>query len=254
MLIEWNERLEIGHPLIDSEHRYLIRLINNLYEQYIAGKLSSHLAEVFTHLAKYVHVHFENEEALMKEIGYPELSEHQEEHRKLIDQAINLSEKFMDGSETVTDETILFLQDWALHHISESDMKIKKFLKGVHHKASHGIPAFVDEEGPEFKKCSMCGKMWHSFEELQSDSDIELLGCMIDCTNHLYNLILFNCTCHTTLGMLLKEFIPVTDFPFVIEEHTDSSDRTVYCLKDEGEPCLEKCSCRYTSQILEALK
>jgi len=254
MLVNWDEHLEIGDPVVDSEHRYLIHLINNLHDQYKSGTLHSKLASVFTHLTKYVHVHFQNEVALMKAINYPELDEHKEAHRKLVDQAIDLSEKFMDDSATITDETIDFLKDWVLKHIADSDMKIKTFLSGERPSTITTTPAFASNEGPEFKKCTMCGKVWHSFEELESDPDKKLVGVMLDTTNHLYNLILFNCSCSTTLAMLVKEFIPHTDIEFVINEHRDSPEKPTYCLKEEGDPCLDMCTCQYTGKILEALK
>lgn len=254
MFIEWSESLEIGDPVVDSEHRYMVHLINNLHEQYIGGTLGGSLAKVFTHLAQYVRVHFENEESLMAAIGYPDLQKHRKEHRQLLEQSMALSEKYLDGSGTVTEETLIFLKEWAVNHISDSDMKIRQYFKGQRPSELTSIPAFANSSDTEFKKCTFCGKTWRTFEDLKNDNSKTLKGCQLDQTNHLYNLIMFNCSCNTTLAMFLKEFVPQADIPFVINEHNDSSRRPSWCLiADSESPCLEKCACAYTIQILEAL-
>lgn len=253
MFLEWSEQLEIGDPVVDSEHRYLIQLIVNLHEQYNRDNLSSSLAHVFTHLAMYVKIHFENEEKLMEAIGYPDLEEHRKLHQDLVEQAVELSEQYMDGSETITVETINFLKKWAISHIIDSDMKIRHFLKGRRPPELNTVPAFAIRSGAEFKKCSFCGKIWKTFYNLIADDDILLKGCQLDMTNHLYNLIMFNCSCDTTLAMFLKEFITQTDIPFVINEHEDINHRPEYCLKKNNSICLERCACAYTSQILSAI-
>jgi len=255
MLLEWNESLEIGDPVVDSEHRYLAQLINNLEEQFSAGKEGLSLAKVFTHLANYVRVHFENEEALMAAINFPGLAGHQKGHKELLEQAMDLSDRYMEGEESVTDETLEFLKNWAVDHIAVTDMRIKAFLKGNRPPSLTTTPAFADHSGPEFKVCTLCGKSWHTFDELKNDREKVLKGVQIDLTNHLYNLIFFNCSCDTTLGMFIKEFIPRTDIPFEIEEHSGEGQRPTYCLKADGDgPCLDNCACQYTWKILEALK
>lgn len=254
MLIEWNENLEIGDPVVDSEHRYLAQLINNLHEQFEVGKTGLSLAKVFTHLAQYVRVHFENEEALMQAINFPGLVEHQAVHKDLVSQAMELSEQYMEGEEDVTAETVDFLKNWAVDHIVGEDMEIKRFLKGERPPSLPSTPAYASHSGPEFKVCSLCGKKWQTFEDLKNDKEKVLKGVQQDPTNQLYNLILFNCSCDTTLGMFLKEFVNLTDIPFEIEEHDNTGERPPYCIiKKEGESCLEKCICKYTQQVLEAL-
>lgn len=253
MFIEWSEQLEIGDPVVDSEHRYLVQLIVNLHEQYEQGKVPASLAKVFSYLAMYVKTHFENEEKLMEAIAYPGLEEHRQQHRSLVAQAIELSEKYMDGSETITDETTTFLKEWALNHIAESDIKIRSFLQGQRPPALNSIPAFAISSGDEFKKCTVCGKVWQTFQGLLDDDGIKLKGCQLDMTNHLYNLVLFDCSCGTTLGMFIKELMTKTDIEFVINEQGDNSQRPGYCLKRGGDACLAKCACAYTSEILDAI-
>jgi hemerythrin len=254
MSFDWNRSLEIGDSVVDSEHRYLLQLIYNMHEQYERGTLAESLAGLFAHLAHYARNHFTNEEALMSAIGYPHLDEHQQEHSQLVEQAMELSEQFIDGEKTVTRDTIEFLRRWAIKHIAGSDMRIRAFLKGARPPQLTDTPAFATRSGPEFKTCTFCGKTWKTFGDLARDPDKTVIGCQVDLTNHLYNLVMFNCSCQTTLAMFLKELATETDIPFVIDEHEDPSQRPAHCMKqDKATPCLARCACAYTKQVLDAL-
>ncbi|THB74147.1 MAG: hypothetical protein D6B25_14055 [Desulfobulbaceae bacterium] len=255
MFIQWSESLEIGNPLVDSEHRYLVQLLNNLHDQFEAGKEAISLAKVFSHLAQYVRVHFENEEALMVSIDYQGLEEHRLEHKKLMEQAMELSEDYMEGEQSVTAETLDFLRNWAVNHIAGSDMKLKGLIPREQSLLSTQTPAFAAHSGPEFKVCTLCGKKWQTYDELKNDKDKIIKGVQLDLTNHLYNLILFNCSCDTTLGMFIKEFVTQSDILFEIEENIDPERRPDHCLRiEEGETCLQRCACQYTSKLLKALE
>lgn len=253
MFIEWSEKLEIGDPVVDSEHRYLAQLINNLHEQFGDGQKGGNLAEVFTHLVNYVRVHFRNEEALMETISFPEIVEHKIKHKELMTQAMDLSDLYMEGEENITAETLDFLKKWVIEHIVGTDMKIKEFLKGERPPSLTTTPAFSAQSGSDFKICTLCGKNWKTFDDLKNDKDKVIKGIQPDLKNHLYNLILFNCSCGTTLAMFIKEFVTHSDIFFEIEEHDGTRGCPEYCLKAGTGSCLEKCACKYTKQIIEAL-
>jgi len=255
VLIAWSKIVEIGHPVVDAEHRYLTQLINNFFDQYEAGKGHVDLSRLFTHLTKYIRVHFRNEEALMQAVDYPYFEPHRKLHERLVKQCMELSEEYLDGEEAAPEHMFAFLKEWWVGHISESDTTIQPYVDKTAPVVLDVTPAFAGDgdHGPEFKKCTMCGKVWHSFEELAADPDKIVKGCQIDLTNHLYNLIMFNCSCNTTLAMFVSELVPQTDIPFVITNNGPSVVPS-YCMKEnKNEPCLDKCACSYTRQVLEAL-
>ncbi len=255
MPIEWCESLELREPVVDSEHRYLVQLINNLHEKFEAGIQADNLAKVFSHLLNYVRVHFENEEALMEAINYPDISEHRKKHQELMDQALELSDLYMEREKDITIDTLEFLDKWVVGHIAGFDMKIKEFLKGERPPSITTTPAYANQSTKSFKTCTFCGKNWDTFDELKKDGDKEVKGIQADMTNHLYNLILFNCSCGTTLALMVKELVTIIEIPFEIEEHDDNTDNQPdYCLKTkEGAECLARCICKYSKQIVEIL-
>ena len=84
MLLEWSEHLSIDHAEIDQEHRYMISLIDRLYNLPDNGKPLDEMEHLFCDLVDFMAIHFEHEEHLMTEIDYPKLASHAKEHDGLI--------------------------------------------------------------------------------------------------------------------------------------------------------------------------
>ena len=70
MTLVWRKQLEIGDEAIDSDHRYLICLINTVE---LAMRTPEHrdvLTTTLEQLVEYTHAHFEHEESIMLAIRY----------------------------------------------------------------------------------------------------------------------------------------------------------------------------------------
>lgn len=257
MLLPWTEKLNIGVPEIDSEHKYLITLVNGLHDKYCEGTFEADLAGAFLHLTNYTSRHFRNEEALMKVAGYPALKQHAREHELLSDQLSDLTEAFVSGNKNLSEDTMLFLRDWLLDHVMVQDMKIGTFVESHELPTSWGhTPAFSDSSSEYFKKCSLCGKIWGSFDGLAGDASKSVLGCMLDEINPLYNLVLFNCECRTTLVVSLFDVLAGKERAFSFSENRGTGPRPSYCLRSEEATtaCPPRCACLYTRDLWKALE
>ncbi|RDE25216.1 hypothetical protein DV711_06585 [Motiliproteus coralliicola] len=254
MIIEWSDELSIGIPEIDVEHKFLVALVNGLHSKILANDSQQSLAETFSHLIRYTEKHFHNEEAVMRAIGFPLLQRHQDQHLDLADHATELSRMYLSGAKSIDLELLEFLKDWIAHHILIEDSKIADYLDGRDLPENWGYTAaFSSESDSCFKICSFCGKTWRNLDEFVADGDKQLLDCMIDQKNHYFNLFLFNCCCGTTLAIPLFDFVKLNPDEFYLEENKGKPNKPGYCLSPE-DPCLAKCACHYTSQLLDQLK
>jgi len=253
MLIKWEQSLSIGVPEIDMEHKYLIVLVNKIHDDFIAGRVGNKLSVSFAQLIKYTDRHFKNEESLMSAINYPLLEEHKLQHDNLTEQATLLSEKYVTGEDNISVKTLEFLKDWIFEHVISQDLKIAKYIKinGYPKNWIH-VPAFAGGYNNNFMVCSSCGKKWKTFNELIKDKEKKVLGTMVDEESYFFNMILFNCSCDSTLAIKLTDFIDYCSVAF--EESINSTDNPSYCMRDnKSSPCLTKCACGYTSNILNLL-
>jgi hemerythrin-like metal-binding protein len=89
---------ECGHPLIDDQHRALFRHVNDFLAAILAGCPTDQVIKVIESMTDDIVKHFQCEEAIFAEIGFPSAMEHTTIHRQLVERAINRSGKSLsDG-------------------------------------------------------------------------------------------------------------------------------------------------------------
>lgn len=120
----WRTDYQCGNAAIDQEHRLLFSLANSLLDQFAQPQL--HMQSVTTtldRLQQHVLTHFQNEEALLKDKGYPDLDEHCRQHAKLIDQWQTLRAQ-LDSEGATLGEIIEYLAiKMVQEHLIEQDRK-----------------------------------------------------------------------------------------------------------------------------------
>ena len=77
----------------------------------------------------YAEEHFQREEALVEQAGFPRLPQHREMHEKLVSSIFELNEKVAAGAAMVDAKTMLFLKNWLVDHILKEDMDIGDFIR-----------------------------------------------------------------------------------------------------------------------------
>jgi hemerythrin len=129
MLIEWQDGLLVGFEAIDQEHRDLVSMINQLYDQVRNDQTKETIENTLFTLADQVAAHFTHEDELMRTHGYPHRASHLLEHRKLIDQLDTL----LDGIDLLTSPMLLnaigFMDHWFTDHVVNSDARLGEYLR-----------------------------------------------------------------------------------------------------------------------------
>lgn len=134
----WSRRFETGLGMIDAQHRALFEAVNRLAEAYQSGEAHARVQESLEFLVRYTWEHFQDEEQVMRESGFPGLSAHSEEHSRLLQEVHKLQAQQAAGR-LVTMELTIFLADWLSRHIESTDMQYVDFLRNK--GASQAIPA-----------------------------------------------------------------------------------------------------------------
>ena len=134
-MVTWSESLSLGDPEIDEQHRTLIGLLNELYASMLAGTARSRLTLLISDLTAYTRLHFQNEERYFELFGYPELAEHAQEHKELIEKLGALGARHAEGEEDLSVEFLLFMGNWVIEHVMLTDMRYKTFLAEVVRKS-----------------------------------------------------------------------------------------------------------------------
>ena len=127
-LITWSENLSVNIREIDSQHKELVKLINEMHDAMSEGKGKDVLEKVLTRLIDYTKMHFSGEERLMETHRYAGYVTHKAEHEKLTKQVMEISNRMKEGKTVITIEVMNFLKEWLSKHIVGTDKKYGPFL------------------------------------------------------------------------------------------------------------------------------
>ncbi len=132
--IKWTDANKVGVKKVDDQHKGLFNILNRLHSSVVEGKEQSELFAIVDELIEYTVVHFQTEEELFQEYGYPRYEEHKAVHDDLTATAVDLQMKLRDGSATLSFELLDFLHDWLMEHTLGLDHDMGPFLnaKGVY--------------------------------------------------------------------------------------------------------------------------
>ena len=126
----WNDRISVEVEDLDTDHKKMVEMINDLYDALLAGSGRKKLDSLLDRLVDYTRYHFTREEAWMERIGFPHLAEHRLEHEKMA-AWINTAWRDYHSNSAIAPslETMNFLKDWFFGHVLGSDQKYAAFLK-----------------------------------------------------------------------------------------------------------------------------
>jgi len=127
--IAWNNSLRVGVAKLDRQHKQLIDSINYLLEHDSLTTERQTVLEVLGMLTNYAAYHFQTEEQILTEYGYPDLRTQQEEHREFKLRTAKFCADAMAPDGKLRSELLTYLRQWVTVHLMEEDMKYKAFLK-----------------------------------------------------------------------------------------------------------------------------
>ncbi len=136
--IAWDASLESGITEFDDHHRYLIDLLNTLYDDFTAGAPDEHLGSILHELAEYASYHFSAEESWMRNQYYPELNRHREEHDRFSRQISEMLQDYRGGRLNLSTEILAFLNNWLTDHILTSDGEYVRFYAALQAEEAKG--------------------------------------------------------------------------------------------------------------------
>lgn len=126
----WKPEYSVGIDSIDTQHRKLVSLINNLQTaiDYSAGEQFER--EALDALVDYTRTHFGYEEDLMQKHCYPSFEPHRAEHHRMIANVETVLESYREDPDAAMQEANSFLKNWLIKHINGTDKQYSQFLIG----------------------------------------------------------------------------------------------------------------------------
>ena len=128
------ETLWIGDPLIDSEHRALLRALGEITIASDTPEGRRDFYDVLSQFGGALSSHFEHEEALMRSIAMPDAAyaAHVQAHETIVEQYAVLNIDLMQGRQAPRNSVRQLVRQWILDHIIHHDLAIRDYLALAH--------------------------------------------------------------------------------------------------------------------------
>lgn len=131
MFAEFDESLVTGNDIIDEQHKELIEKINKLVNccENGGGKLEA--IKMLEYLAEYTDFHFNDEEKLQEEYGYPGIEGHKVKHaefKKAVHELHDMLEEEEGPSEAFVKAVNKNVVDWLYNHIKTFDCSVASYI------------------------------------------------------------------------------------------------------------------------------
>ena len=129
--LAWDDsRHTLGIASIDSQHRGLMDMINELVDVVERGCDCEVARQHMAKIIRFTEEHFAHEEALMRQHGFPGWEKHAAEHQEMLRQAITMTEALKPEDNRRAVLITAFLTDCAENHILHDDKALALYLMG----------------------------------------------------------------------------------------------------------------------------
>lgn len=118
----WEDKYSVGDDEIDNQHKQLFAIANSVENHHEKSEIAKSIMELY----KYTRIHFQAEEQMMRDVGFPEYREHQLLHDNLITKLNEISNQEFDKAEDGR-KFIDFVFNWLTDHILHQDMAYCRF-------------------------------------------------------------------------------------------------------------------------------
>lgn len=144
----WNDNFVTGLSTVDTQHRHLVDLINQLSELLTKNMVGhDNLEKIISELVYYTTYHFSEEESTMNEIGidHRHLSHHVESHKAFLQEVTSLRGRVSRKEASSGKNLLDFLSNWLAFHILGEDQNMARQIKSIQ-AGTDAAEAFDKEE------------------------------------------------------------------------------------------------------------
>ena len=122
----WDDSLATGYKRIDTDHKRLIELMDQLRVAMKKGRGNAILGNTLLSLQEYARLHFAREEIIIVGKCPDHYDEHKTQHEYFTSSVRVIISGFESNLPVLTLDAMDLLKDWLVNHIRISDMAVLK--------------------------------------------------------------------------------------------------------------------------------
>ncbi len=129
LTIHWSENLSVGIPEVDREHQRFLSLVNELVAFIVEGKGKAKIERQMRLVIADTISHFEHEERLFLEFGYPEAARHAALHSEIRKRLFRtMGEIKTTHPDSTWVDKALQVRQLLVDHLLQEDAKYRGYL------------------------------------------------------------------------------------------------------------------------------
>lgn len=127
-LFNWKSEYSVENVTIDSQHKGLFNIINELFTAMRTGKTEEKTKIILKKLQQYTVSHFKYEEEKMKQYNYPDLNTHKQLHQSFVSRIETFIAESEAENKTISIDLLKLLKEWLQNHILKIDKQYTPFI------------------------------------------------------------------------------------------------------------------------------
>lgn len=131
VMIEWDDRFELGVARMDASHQEFIRLLARL-----GSAAEQEFPDMFARLLEHTEEHFAAEERWMLESGFPPIMVHRQEHEYVLQLLRESLDRIQAGSGASGRTLVKELLAWFEQHAASMDMALARHIEATGYRAA----------------------------------------------------------------------------------------------------------------------
>jgi len=125
----WLESWNFGNQVIDSQHRRLVELTNQLSETFsVENGVTDEIIEISNNLVEDVRSHFRSEIIELQNANYPFWEGHEKVHDELLATIENKKQLFLRGELPIRNYLTFMFNELVINHLIHEDSKYKDYI------------------------------------------------------------------------------------------------------------------------------
>ncbi|SCZ78621.1 diguanylate cyclase [Acidaminobacter hydrogenoformans] len=127
--LAWNPEWSCGNAVIDGGHIQLLTLANSVMAVIQRDEDLTQISEVFDQLLSHVEKHFDEEEEVLRAIGYPSAAFHERFHQHLVMKGLQMKKRLSEGHVVKADMILFLVDEIIVGHLLTEDVKFFPWLQ-----------------------------------------------------------------------------------------------------------------------------
>lgn len=123
-LLPWKSEYSVGVESVDSEHREMLELLNELYDEMTGRRDRDSIEQFLGDIHTAISAHFALEEHLMRRSDYAGYEAHKDDHEQLLDEIRDLMDTFFLDPDRGVERLQARLSRWFEGHFSTFDARL----------------------------------------------------------------------------------------------------------------------------------